>query len=268
MFRRWGVDVLRLRLQVLGLLPLSERRLVVLLAVAALASGLLPLAFTLSIGLLVAEIPDVVRTDFDSEAGNRLVWILVVTTGVFASIQALAPVRRALEVIIGRQIDEALRARTLDDLLRPARIAHLEDPALQDHLTLIREGNTSRVASPGGAAVGTVRLLEVYVRGVGGTVFIGISRILVLDEPTASLDVRAEAEFFDRFVELTEGLTTVIISHRFSTVRAASRIVVLDEGQIVEDGSHEELVALGGMYAQMFRLQAGRYRAGTEVEAP
>ena len=80
------------------------------------------------------------------------------------------------------------------------------------------------------------------------------------------MDVRAEAEFFDRFVELTEGLTTIIISHRFSTVRAASRIVVLEEGRIAEDGSHEDLVALGGIYAEMFRLQAGRYREGTGAE--
>ena len=87
------------------------------------------------------------------------------------------------------------------------------------------------------------------------------ARVLVLDEPTASLDVRAEAEFFDRFVELTAGLTTIIISHRFSTVRAASRIVVLEDGRIAEDGSHDELVALGGTYAEMFRLQQGRYRS-------
>ena len=85
------------------------------------------------------------------------------------------------------------------------------------------------------------------------------ARVLVLDEPTASLDVREEARFFDRFVELTEGLTTILISHRFSTVRAAGRIVVLDEGGISEDGSHEELVALGGIYADMFRKQAGRF---------
>lgn len=94
------------------------------------------------------------------------------------------------------------------------------------------------------------------------------ARILVLDEPTASLDVREEARFFDRFVELTEGLTTIIISHRFSTVRAANRVVVLDEGRIQEDGSHDELVAQCGIYAEMFRLQAGRYRAGTETDAP
>jgi ATP-binding cassette subfamily B protein len=93
------------------------------------------------------------------------------------------------------------------------------------------------------------------------------ARILVLDEPTASLDVRAEAEFFDRFVELTEGLSTILISHRFSTVRAAGRIVVLDGGRIREDGSHEELLALDGMYAEMFRLQAGRFDAGSNKEA-
>ena len=83
--------------------------------------------------------------------------------------------------------------------------------------------------------------------------------ILVLDEPTANLDVRAEAELFDRFLELTRGVTTVLISHRFSTVRHADRIVVLDGGRVVEDGSHEALVAAGGRYARLFRLQAARF---------
>ncbi len=87
----------------------------------------------------------------------------------------------------------------------------------------------------------------------------GGARVLVLDEPTAHLDVRAEADLFDRFLDLTRGLTTVLISHRFSTVRRADRIVVLDAGRVVEDGSHADLVAAGGRYARMFTLQADRY---------
>jgi len=83
--------------------------------------------------------------------------------------------------------------------------------------------------------------------------------VLVLDEPTANLDVRAEAEFFERFLELTRGLTTVLISHRFSTVRRADRIVVLERGEIVEEGTHEELLRQGGRYAELFRLQASRF---------
>jgi ATP-binding cassette, subfamily B, bacterial len=87
----------------------------------------------------------------------------------------------------------------------------------------------------------------------------GGAGVLVLDEPTANLDVRAEAAFFDRFLELTRGLTTVLISHRFSTVRRADRIVVLDGGRVVEDGTHAQLVAANGRYAELFRLQAARF---------
>jgi ATP-binding cassette subfamily B protein len=87
--------------------------------------------------------------------------------------------------------------------------------------------------------------------------------VLVLDEPTAQLDARAEVAFFDRFLELTRGLTTVVISHRFSTVRRADRIAVLDGGQITGQGSHEELMAAGGQYADLFGLQARRF-AGEE----
>ena len=86
------------------------------------------------------------------------------------------------------------------------------------------------------------------------------AQLLILDEPTASLDARSEYEVFERFAELTGSKMALFISHRFSTVRMADRIVVLAEGQIVEDGTHERLMALGGQYAEMFELQAASYR--------
>lgn len=86
------------------------------------------------------------------------------------------------------------------------------------------------------------------------------AQILILDEPTASLDARAEFEVYQRFVDLTTGKMAVLISHRFSTVRMADRILVLDQGQIVEQGSHDDLVALGERYAELFELQAAGYR--------
>ena len=84
--------------------------------------------------------------------------------------------------------------------------------------------------------------------------------MLILDEPTAALDARAELEVFERFAELTAGKMALLISHRFSTVRMADRIVVLSEGRITEDGGHEGLVASGGRYARMFERQAASYR--------
>jgi len=86
------------------------------------------------------------------------------------------------------------------------------------------------------------------------------AQLLILDEPTATLDARAEYEVFHRFAELTKGRMAVLISHRFSTVRMADRILVLEGGQIREHGTHEQLVALGGRYAELFELQAAGYR--------
>jgi ATP-binding cassette subfamily B protein len=86
------------------------------------------------------------------------------------------------------------------------------------------------------------------------------AQVLILDEPTASLDARAEYEVFQRFAELTRGKMAILISHRFSTVRMADRILVLEHGRILEEGSHGRLVALGGRYAELFELQAAGYR--------
>jgi ATP-binding cassette subfamily B protein len=86
------------------------------------------------------------------------------------------------------------------------------------------------------------------------------AQILILDEPTAALDARSEYEVFQRFAELTAGKMALFISHRFSTVRMADRIVVLENGRIAEDGDHEQLTHLGGRYAEMFELQAASYR--------
>ncbi len=86
------------------------------------------------------------------------------------------------------------------------------------------------------------------------------AQLIILDEPTATLDARAEYEVFQRFSDLTAGRMAVLISHRFSTVRMADRILVLSDGEICEQGTHHELVRLGGQYAELFELQAAGYR--------
>jgi ATP-binding cassette subfamily B protein len=98
--------------------------------------------------------------------------------------------------------------------------------------------------------------------------------LVLLDEPTAQLDVRGEAEIFDRILASTRHATTILISHRFSTVRHADRICVLEQGRVVELGSHDELMAAGGRYRTMFELQASRFgeeaadQQGDALDAP
>jgi ABC-type multidrug transport system fused ATPase/permease subunit len=90
--------------------------------------------------------------------------------------------------------------------------------------------------------------------------------VVLLDEPTAQLDVRGEAEIFDRILAATRDCTTILISHRFSTVRHVDRICVLEHGRVVELRSHDELMALGGRYRTMFDLQASRFGEEEEDE--
>ena len=103
-----------------------------------------------------------------------------------------------------------------------------------------------------------------------GRAYLREAQLLVLDEPTVSLDARAEHAVFDRFADLTQGKTAVLISHRFSTMRMADRTLVLEKGQLREDGTHAELLAQGGRYARLFTLQAESLGAGspTAVSRP
>jgi ATP-binding cassette subfamily B protein len=142
-------------------------------------------------------------------------------------------------------VTEALRDAGAD------RLASLDTPLARGYLggTELSGGQWQRVALA--RALCAVRL------GAG---------LVLLDEPTAQLDVRGEAEIFDRILAATRNLTTILISHRFSTVRHADRIGVVEGGRVVELGSHDELIARGGRYRTMFDLQARRFAADTDEE--
>lgn len=119
--------------------------------------------------------------------------------------------------------------------------------------TVLSRAFTGGVDLSGGQWQRIALARALYSARVGG-------QVLILDEPTASLDVQAEVALFDQLLTHAAGCTAIVVSHRFSTVRRADRIVVIDDGQVVEDGSHAELMAAGGRYARLFELQARRFR--------
>jgi ATP-binding cassette subfamily B protein len=147
-------------------------------------------------------------------------------------------------------------------------IARLEDqPAIENAARRsLADGVTARL--PAGYDQMLGRRFEQGVDLSGGEwqkvalarAYLRDAQLLILDEPTAALDARAEYEVFQRFAELTVGRMAVLISHRFSTVRMADRILVLTLGELVEQGSHEELLQKAGLYAELFHLQAAGYR--------
>src|SRR5215207_6688902 len=140
-----------------------------------------------------------------------------------------------------------------------AALAEAGADGLADLDTVLARGYSGGIDLSGGQwqRVALARALCAVRRGAG---------VVLLDEPTAQLDVRGEAEIFDRILAATRHCTTILISHRFSTVRHADRICVLEGGRVVELGSHAELLALGGRYRTMFDLQASRFAAAEDEE--
>jgi ABC-type multidrug transport system fused ATPase/permease subunit len=155
--------------------------------------------------------------------------------------------------------DNVAPAGAPDDVVRAA-LESAGAANLADLGTVLARGYTGSTDLSGGQwqRVALARALAAVRLGAG---------VVLLDEPTAQLDVRGEAEIFDRLLAATRQCTTILISHRFSTVRHADRICVLEHGRVVELGTHEELMALAGRYRTMFDLQAQRFNIPDEEGA-
>jgi ATP-binding cassette subfamily B protein len=145
------------------------------------------------------------------------------------------------------------------DQIAEAALAEAGASGLADLDTVLAKGYTGGTELSGGQwqRVALARAMAAVQRGAG---------LVLLDEPTAQLDVRGEAEIFERVLTATRSRTTILISHRFSTVRQADRIAVIENGTVAELGSHDELMALQGRYWTMFTLQAQRFATGTPEE--
>ena len=152
-------------------------------------------------------------------------------------------------IAVGR-LEEISNLELLEEAARKSMADHVIERLPQGYEQMLGRRFDQGVDLSGGEWQ-KVALARAYLRD---------AQLLILDEPTAALDAPSEFEVFRRFSELTAGKTALFISHRFSTVRMADRIVVLDSGRIVEEGSHDQLSSLGGRYAEMFEMQASSYR--------
>jgi ABC-type multidrug transport system fused ATPase/permease subunit len=159
--------------------------------------------------------------------------------------------------------DNVSPARNVSDQVIQAALAEAGAAELAGLDTVLSRGYEGGTDLSGGQwqRVALARALCAVKLGAG---------LVLLDEPTAQLDVRGEAEIFERILAATRNVTTILISHRFSTVRHADRICVLEHGKVIELGTHEELMAAGGRYHTMFELQASRFgeEEGVELNAP
>ncbi len=180
--------------------------------------------------------------------------------------------RRRLAVVFQDFVRFELALR--DNLLPSAIAAYAAGPSDTDLAEILATAGAGGLADldqplskayPGGTDLSGGQWQRVALARALAGVHAGAG-IVVLDEPTAQLDVRGEAEIFERLVRATRGCTTLLISHRFSTVRHADRIAVIDEGMVVEEGSHLELMALHGHYRTMFDLQAARFAEGLPAD--
>ena len=156
----------------------------------------------------------------------------------------------ARENIAIGQIDDFARLEVLQLAAKKSMAAPVIERLPQNYEQMLGRRFDNGVDLSGGEWQ-KIALARAYLRN---------AQLLILDEPTAALDARSEFEVFRRFAELTTGKIALFISHRFSTVRMADRIVVLENGKISEDGSHDQLASLGGRYAEMFEMQAVHYR--------